>query len=368
MSRFFKFMGASLKMLYRDRMALFWLFLFPLLLMLLLGTIFGKSGQADISLGFVDLDRSQISKGIESALEGIEAFNLKRGTEKELLEELGDAKINAVLILESGFAESVTQGKPGKAVIYVDRSSPNVSEIAASTVNQVLDEIAREIAARAPGGRPVPRMIDVEQKSVSSGELSYVDFIVPGVLAITLMTSGLMGLSLDFVNYREKGILRRIKVSPLPLSRFLGAEITAAMVMSLIQAVILLAVGKLVFGIDIRGDYLSMAVVVLIGSASFLAMGFMISSLVQTFKTAEAVSNVVSFPMMFLSGVFFPLALMPDFLASVARVLPLYYLGDALREVMIKGNSLFSVWLDIVVLIAVGLACFGISVRFFRWE
>ncbi len=361
MKRFTKFFGASLKMTYRDKIALFWMFLYPLLLMLLLGAIFGRSGQANINLGVVDLDKTPITMGVQSALKGIKAFSIEKGSKEKLLQDLSDGKLNAVLVLDKGFYDSVTSGEPGKAVIYVDQSSVTVADITYSSVNQVLDKIVQGMAN-------IPTLVEVKRESVVSSELSYVDFIVPGILAMTLMTSGLMGLSLEFVNYREKGILRRIKVSPLPLSRFIGSELSAALVMALIQAAILLLVGWLVFKIHIRGNPVYIVILVIIGAASFLALGFLISSLTRALKTAQMASNAIAFPMMFLSGVFFPLAILPSFLATIAKLLPLYYLGDALREVMIRGKDLMAVWPDIAVLVGMGLVCFLVSIKLFRWE
>lgn len=361
MRRFGQFLSASLKMTFREKVALFWLFLFPVLLMLLLGSIFGRSGQANINLGIVDLDGSSLSGGVVSALENIDAFILTKGEEDRLKSDLRDGKLNAVLVLNEGFMESLEQGHAAGATIHVDQSSATVADITYSSVSQVLDEIARGMAG-------MPDLIEVERESVTSSEMSYVDFIVPGVLAMTLMSTGMFGLSLAFVQYREKGILRRIKVSPLPLSRFLGSELTAALILSVLQAVVLLAVGKLVFKVHMRGNLLYVTLLVVLGAASFLALGFMVASLSKTLKTAEMTSNALTFPMMFLSGVFFPLSVMPAALAFIARLLPLYYLGHALREVMIMGKPIWSVWVDIVVLAGVGLACFLVSVKLFRWE
>lgn len=361
MRRFAKFLGASLKMTYREKIALFWMFLFPLLLMLLLGSIFDRSDEANINLGVVDHDGTLITRRVTSALDDFEPFTIRKGEEGPLKEDLQDGKLNAVLVLEKGFFDSVKEGEPGRAVIYVDQSSATVADITYSAVSQVLDKIVQGMA-------DIPTLVQVDRESVVSDELSYVDFIVPGILAMTLMTSGLMGMSLVFVSYREKGILRRIKVSPLPLSRFIGSELLAALLMALVQAVILLAVGKLVFRIQVRGNYLYIAFLVILGAASFLALGFLVASLTSSMKTAQMASNAISFPMMFLSGVFFPLAILPGFLVVVAKLLPLYYLGHALREVMIKGSSLWQVWPDILVLTGMGLVCFLVSVKLFRWE
>ncbi len=361
MKQFGKFLGASLKMTYREKIALFWMFLFPLLLMLLLGTIFGRSGSANIKLGVVDLDRTPVTEGVISALKSIKAFEVVEGGEAKLKDDLQSGKANAVLVLNKGFFDSVKQGQPGTATVYVDQSSVTVADITYSAVNEVLNKIAQ-------GMVKAPTLIEVKRQSVVSNELSYVDFIVPGILAMTLMTSGMMGLSLSFVQYREKGILRRIKVSPLPLSRFIGSELVSALIMALIQAAILLLVGKLVFKIHIRGNYIYIAIMVIIGAAAFLSVGFLISSLTKTLKTAEMASNAITFPMMFLSGVFFPLAILPAFLATIAKLLPLYYLGQALREVMIRGKPLWAVWPDILILVGMGLICFLVSIKMFRWE
>jgi ABC-2 type transport system permease protein len=361
MKQFFQMVVASLKRTYREKVALFWMFLFPVLLMLLLGAIFGQTGNTTINLGVVDRDHSVVTEGIVTGIKEVKAFNVRQGTEDEQLKRLSDGRNNAVLVLEEGFFDSLKQGEPGKVTIYVDKSSPTVGEVADGAVRQVISEIARRIANS-------PDVIDVTARSITSSELGYIDFMVPGILALTLMQAGLLGLALDFVANREKGIFRRIKVSPLPLSRFLGSEILAALMLALVQAGLLLAVGWIAFRVHIKGNPFYILFLVVLGSLTFLAMGFLISSLAHTLKTAQMASNAVAFPMMFLAGLFFPLALLPAFLAVIAKCLPLYYLGDALRQVMVRGESLAAVWLDIVVLVAVGLACFAISVKMFRWE
>jgi ABC-2 type transport system permease protein len=367
MRRFLKMMGASLKMTYREKVAIFWLFLFPVILMLLLGAIFGHSGSANINLGIVDLDNSQVSRAITQAIGGVKAFKINKGTQKDELKRLTDGKNNAVLIIDKGFLTQITQGKPGVTRVYVDKTNPSTSEITYSAISQVIDGVRQEMAVRL--GMPVtPDLITVQRKSVTSTELGYLDFIVPGILALTIMQAGVIGLSLNLVMVREKGILRRIKVSPVPLTRYLGSEITATLLISIIQALMLLLVGWLVFKIHIRGNPVYILAMIIIGSLAFLALGFLIASVARTIKTAQIASNVVSFPMMFLAGVFFPLAILPNFLAVIAKCLPLYYLGDGLRKVMIMGKGLGAVWVDILVLVVFGAICFLLSLKLFKWE
>ncbi len=368
MKQFWKMCGANLKMTFREKVAIFWMFLFPVLIMLLLGAIFGRSGQANITVGVVDKDQSVATQAIVTGLGNIEAFKVASGSEEEQLQRLQDGKNNAVLVLEEGFFSSIQSGHPGTAVIYVDQSSPTVSGIAYSSISQVMSQISQEMAKQYDPSLNVPELISVEQKNVTSNELSYVDFIVPGILAMTIMQAGLMGLAISFAGLRERGILRRIKVSPVPLSRYLGSQIAYSLVLVLIQSGLLLLVGWAVFHIHIRGNPLYIIVIVLLGALSFLAMGFLIASVARTLKTTEMAASAINMPMMFLAGVFFPLSILPGFLATLARFLPLYYLGHAMRQVMIQGQGLGAVWLDIVVLIGFGLACFALSLKFFKWE
>ena len=130
----------------------------------------------------------------------------------------------------------------------------------------------------------------------------------------------------------------------------------------------LLLIGVLLFKVKIGGSFLNMAILVIIGAASFLALGFLISSLAGTAKSSQLASMAIAMPMMFLAGIFFPIDFVPKALSIIAQILPLYYLGHALREVMINGASLFSVWVDIAVLLGLGFVCFAASVKFFRWE
>jgi ABC-2 type transport system permease protein len=366
MKNFLKLVQADIKMTLREREALFWMFLFPILMMLILGFVFGRSGDFKLEVGIVDHDNSLISKAFTKGFESVDAIKMFEGDEKKELEELKDGNRDAVLILQKGLGDSIMSGRPGTVFLYIDESDVNTAQIARSTLGGMLVNKVRDMAAQHMGG--VPNLLTIKEKKVEAESFDYLDFMVPGILAMTLMFSGLMGLNQEYATYREKGILRRIKVSPLPLSRFMGSGITSVLLFSLVQAAILLVIGILVFKIKIAGNYLNIAILVLIGCASFLALGFMIAALSHTTKGSQLASSAVAMPMMFLAGIFFPIQFVPTALAVIARCLPLYYFGDALREVMIRGKGLGAVWLDIVVLVGMGLICFAISVKLFRWE
>jgi len=361
-SNYSKMFLYEFKMHLREREVLFWMFIFPIAMILILGFVFGSSGDVKLEVGIVDLDDSQVSRAIVQALESIDAIVVTEGSEEEERAALKDDDRSAVIIIDKGFGDKVMQGQSGEITMIVNQSDVTTAQVTSSTVRGIIEQIGQKMAN-------VPEVITVNEEEESDVEdFSYVDFMVPGVLAIVIMFGGIMGYSDEVAVRREKGILRRVKVSPISLPTFLGAGMTIVVIVALIQAVILLILGALVFSIKINGNYFYMAVVVIIGAVSFVSLGFMIASLAKNSKSATLAANAVAMPMMFLSGVFFSIEWVPAALGVIARMMPLYYFGDALREVMISGANLVDVWVDLVVLIGFGLVCFVIAVRFFRWE
>ena len=386
MKKFYRMFICDFKMTLREKEALFWMFAFPILMMLILGFVFGGTGGTVLEVGVVDLDGSIISKQVVKAFEQIgepedesgekndAPLEVTTGDEKPELDELKDGKRNGVVVIQKGFTDSIMEGKPGEIIIYVDESEVTTAEITKQTLTAIVNQISKTIAEERdkalgiPRAPKAPEMIKIEEKRITGDDFDYIDFMVPGILAMTIMFAGLMGYAQEIATYREKGILRRIKVSPISLPTFLGSGMATVLILAMVQAVILLAVGVFVFGVKIGGNWFYIAIIVLIGAVSFLALGFMISSLASDTKSAAMAAMAVAMPMMFLAGIFFPIDFVPKWLSVVAQCLPLYYFGDALREIMIHGASLTAVWLDIVVLVGFGLACFLVSVKFFRWE
>jgi ABC-2 type transport system permease protein len=207
-----------------------------------------------------------------------------------------------------------------------------------------------------------------EEEERGVEDFEYTDFMVPGILAMVIMFSGISGYSLEIATYREKGILRRIKVSPVSLSSFLAGGIASVLVFSLLQAAVLIAFGALVFGLKLRGNYIYLVTFILLGSLSFLALGFLIASLTRNSRSAGLAAQAIGQPMLFLSGIFFSVDWVPAPLKVIAHCLPLYYLGEGLRGVMIDAASLADLWVEVAVLAGVGMAAFLAAVKFFRWE
>ncbi len=204
--------------------------------------------------------------------------------------------------------------------------------------------------------------------SITSHTLRSIDFLMPGILAMSLMQLGLFATATPLVSLREEGVLRRLGATPLPRWQLISGQLLMRLTIGMTQAALIVGISVAAFDVQIQGNVLALAGLTLLGALTFIGMGYLIAAIAKSVESASGISSAINFPMMFLSGIFFPLALLPAFLAPVVRAMPLTYLADAFRQVTIGGAQTFPMWLDITVLAAWGLVCTALAARFFKWE
>jgi ABC-2 type transport system permease protein len=355
----------------RNRQALFWTFFFPVLLMGLMGVVFGNENAFQAKLAIVNQDGSEGSKLLVTGFRQVKALKVSElRSEAVALAELRNGTYSAVLVLPKGMStkfvlDAKTGGITGQAKLpfYYDNSSL----IQAGTVQGVVDQVVQQMGYLATKTKPA---FMLQPRGVAAKGFKYIDFLVPGIVAMSLMTTGIYGISGTFVTYRERGVLRRLKATPMPLGSFISSRVLMQLFVALLQAGLVLATGSLLFHVHVggAGTWLQMAVLAILGSASFVTIGFFVASVSKNIEIAAALSNVIGTPMMFLSGIFFPMDSAPHWIQPVVHAMPLKYLADAMRAVIIQGHSLGYVWLDMVVLVGVALVFLAFSVRFFKWE
>ncbi len=345
---------ANLKMSVRNRTALFWNLAFPAIFIVIFGAVFGRDSGISLDVGLVG-PPSPFQDQVRAAMASNSAFHLSSGEASHELKALQDGDRDVVLVFTAP-TPSAAGGNPGIELSY-DQSNGPTAQIAVSAVRQVLLGVA---GATSP--------LSITERPVSADDVSFIDFFVPGILAMSLMNSGVIGLSTAFVIFRERGILRRIRVTPFPLTSFILARVLSQLLVALAQSLILVLLARLLFGLDVHGNPLLIVLVLLLGSLAFLAIGFAISGFARNAETAASYANLVTFPMLFLSGVFFSIDDAPSWLRPITRALPLAYLVDALREPMTRGRGLETIWVDLLVLLATFAVAMAFAVRFFRWD
>jgi ABC-2 type transport system permease protein len=346
---------ANLKMSYRNRTALFWNLAFPLIFIVLFQFLFSDD-DLSINVGIVGEDTSPVSQEVTSEMRGAEGFNVSTGSEESELDALDEGDRSVVVVFSPG-----TNGSEINALLYWDETDPQLGQVALGAVNQFLSDVNVGMASGAP-------VIAVETEAVESSDIAYMDFLIPGILAMSIMNSGMIGLASAFVTYRERGILRRVRATPFPLSSFILARILSQLVVSVAQAVVLIAAGMLIADLTINGNLVYVLIMVTLGSLAFLSLGFVVAAFARNQETADSLANAFTFPMLFLGGVFFPVDSAPDWLQPIMRLIPLRYLADGLRNLMIRDATLPGEWVNVVVMLATAVVGFVLALRFFRWE
>ncbi len=361
MKAFFQLYVANLKEFTRDRMAMFWTLAFPIFFIVLFGVIFSGGGTTTFNVGVVVEDKGPIGAALGKAFSSVNAFKVTEGDRADLMDKVKHGDLHTVVVVPAGVSSSVTSGKATPIEVYYDPSNQSTSQIVLTIVEKVVDGFDRQITQR-------PTLLTVKPSTVTSENLRAIDFLLPGILAMSLMQLGLFATAPALVQLREQQVLRRIGATPLPRITLLAAQVAHRLTVGLSQTVIIILVGTLAFGVHVIGNWATLGGVVLVGAFTFVAMGYMISGLAKSQESVIGISQLINFPMMFLSGLFFPVDSMPTWIRPVVTAIPLTYLADALRQIMVGAPPVYSLGLDVAVLVGWLALCSILAVRLFRWE
>ncbi|MCC7352896.1 MAG: ABC transporter permease [Anaerolineae bacterium] len=361
MKAFAKMFTASLKEFARDRTAFFWTLAFPILFMLLFGAIFGGGDSTQIQVGLVVEDQGSAGEGLAQAFSNVPVIKLYRGDRETELAALKTGKRGVVVVLPAGLSQSIGSGQTGQVEVYYDPSQQMSTQFRLAVVQQVLEHTERHVTGNTP-------MFSMTPKTIQAERMRNIDFLVPGILGMALMQLGIMATSQPLIALRQNQVLRRLGTTPLPRTTVLTSQVTLRVLIAVAQAALIVLVARLVFNVQMTGSWLVLLGVVLFGGLTFVSIGYLIAAVARTEESGMAIAQIINFPMMFLSGIFFPVEVMPKFLKPVVTAMPLTYLGDALRQTMVGASALHPLTLDIAVLGAWLLVCLALAVRFFRWE
>jgi ABC-2 type transport system permease protein len=349
MRSFLAMVLANMKMTVRNRGALFWNLAFPAIFIVMFGAVFGNTAIEQFNVGIAGAD-SLLRQAVVGAMESTDAFRVHEGSVESQLTELESDDRTVVLV----FPE---EGSGAPVELYAAESGGPTQQIAIGATRSLVIEVA--------GGATG---VIIEQRQVSTLDANFIDWFVPGILGLSLMNSGIIGISTAFVSFREKGILRRIKVTPFALWKFLLARIVAALVMALITSAILITMGWMLYDLTVRGSPLVILASLLISAGAMLAIGYAIAAVARNTEAAASYANMVTVPMMFLSGVFFSVSAMPGWMQPIINIMPLKYAVEALREPMLYGRGVEAIWREWAVLLAIFAVFLAFAIRFFRWD
>ncbi|MBI4601455.1 MAG: ABC transporter permease [Planctomycetes bacterium] len=256
----------------------------------------------------------------------------------------------------SGKTDVIVEGR-GEGYRYVYDPSRTGAEAARIRVNDAL---------QAAAGRrdPVPSASEL----ITEPGSRYIDWLIPGLLGMNIMGGGLWGLGFVTVDMRMRKLLKRFVATPMRRSDFLLALMASRLMFLVTEIGVILAVGCLAFGLQVKGSLLALAVVILVGAASFAGLGLLVASRTDKIETVSGLLNLVMLPMWLLSGIFFSAERFPGAMQPLVQALPLTQLNNALRAVILEGAPLGSQWLPVAALAAYGILAFGAALRMFKWQ
>jgi ABC-2 type transport system permease protein len=365
MRAYYQLTLAQLRVYFRNRQALIWTLLFPFFFMIIFGLLFNDGNNATYSVKLVDLDQSQTSKQVISILKKQHALKLtevsKERKAKNLLEK---GKTDFVIIIPNGLQHQIpTNAATQPANIDVLYNEKNISQIQTglAVIQATVDGASKAMSNYVP-------KLAIHQKGISGVTLKYLDFLVPGIIAMQIMNSNLNGVAGQISSWRERGVLRRMQGTTLKASTFIAAQITARLILNSFQAMLTILVGYFGFDVSIRGSFLLLMLFVVLGTLTFMSIGFIIASLAKSPESAGPIAGFISFPLMFLGGVFFPVSGMPTYLQSFVKTIPITHLSNAMREIMNIGASFSDLAADFGWLCVWMVVSFIIATKAFRWQ
>jgi len=322
----------------REPEAIFWIFIFPILLAAGLGIAFRNRPPDVLPVGATTAELTQ-------------TLAADKGLKAAMLDEAAGTRA-----LATGNILLLVIQRPDGIIYKFDDTNPD-----ARTARMVVDHDVQVAAGLGVA-------VDAENQLVHETGSRYIDFVVPGLLGMNLMGSAMWGLGFSIVEARQKKLLKRLVASPMPRWQYLISFLLSRLVMLFIEVAAFLGFAKLVFGVPFRGSLGELAFLCVLTSLAFSALGLLVASRARTMEAASGLMNLVMLPMWILSGVFFSASRFPAVIQPIVRALPLTAAIDAMRGNMLQGMSLNQMTLPVCILLGWLLAAFVVSLRIFRWR
>ncbi len=331
-------LGVRIRSLYRERSAMFFTFAFPIILVLVFGSIFIRPERLNFDLPVQDNSQSEASARLIEALGTDHVFkviSVPLDTDPKVYAH--EHRFALLLVIPKNF-----QGLHNQRAVKRDAQAwapvTYIYDPSSTSVDNRILLVRAIMAAVNQRYSGTTAFITLVPDSILSGTYRFIEFFVPGIIAMAIMTSALSNALNSNAELRQKGILRKLAATPITRTDWLAASILYQIILAVVSTVSILLVSHLVYNVRLHID-LMLPVIIVVEVMAFVGIGMLLTPLAREAESASAVANAFLFPMMFLSGTFFPVEMMPQFLQVVARFLPLYYVNEALRAAMIFADS-----------------------------
>ncbi len=367
----------------RDRMMLISFIIMPLFMMVMMGYIFpSQASLKDIPVGIINQDTGAMGNTIVQSLSQIKVgetnqkpFQLTTLSSTDAaIKQIKKQQLSAALIIPEDFTSIITGGQQGTITVIVDQSNPQLSLTLTTMLQKVMDLIAtytgaQQVARLLPGSanpEAVVKPFVVKTEGIVPGNPNYFEFMAPGIMCMIVMFAVMTGLAASIAREREDGTLDGILISPISRLAIILGKAFSQTTRGLLQAAIVLGIAMLLLGGGVHGNLGLVVLLLILGVFSFVGVGVLISALATRQETAMMIMMTLQFPMLFLSGVLFPIQQMPRFIQLISHIIPLTYAAQALRKVMILGAGIPEVSIEIAILAGFGAVMLAIAIPAFN--
>lgn len=349
-------------MFVRNKQSLFFTLFMPFIFIGIFGLI-GFDKPQTIDIGIVTQKPTEPTKGFLKSLDSFSAFKIHNGTEADERAALQKGDRAVVLVVPNDLFPDPTNVKPDtkKITILKNIAYEQQAQTAIAILSQLFDKTTLQVSK-------APTLFELDVQSINAKKVRYIDFLLPGIVAMSIMQMAVFSVAFVFTDYKEKGILKRLLATPMKPQQFVTAQVVTRLILAIVQAGILLSVGSLIFKSHIYGNPLLILITVLLGGIMFLGLGFTISGLSKTVDAVPAIANIIVFPMLFLSGIFFPTSSMPGWLQHVVTYLPLQPFAKAMRDIVANGAGFNEIKGDLLWVLGWAIVLTALAIITFRFE
>ncbi len=352
----------------RNPIALFFSLIFPVILILLFGLIFASTGATTVTLYAQDFDHSPTSAAFlqalnETHLVQVQVVGASVGNLSTYLGQNGDS---AGLVIPQGFGQNVTAHRPVKVILYTNPQDASSAGTATGALQSVISAFNLQAACGGNSSGNCTPVIGASSLNVGSQVYTYIDYLVPGLIGFSILTSPMFSMVDVTASYRKDGLFRQLSLTPLTRGEWLASRFIWYTMLTFASAALMLAIGSAIFGAHVTFS-IWLVPFLIGGPLFFVSLGMLAGTVSKIPETAAVIGNVITFPMMFLAGTFFPVSSFSPGLQLVAKVLPLYYVIDGMNQVLLFNNLPRAIG-DLAVVLIGAVIVFALAIYFFKWR
>lgn len=359
------FTRIDVKRLFRDKVAIFFVFIFPLIFLIIFGSIFSGNDDVSFRVGLLSQSKSEFAKEFEKQLKDNTIFKIDTEvTSLEVAKEkMNRGQLDATIILPPGFG-NIQEGQQlpgGQAQVLYDQSNQSAGQTLGSIMEGIFKDINQKLV---PSDEP----FSVTTESTATKGLTQFDYTFSGMLGFTLLSLGIFGPTTVFPRLKQRGVLRRYQTTTIKVWQYFVGNVVSNAIVGLLALIVMFVAAVLIFDLNMRGSYVNLAVIVLLGVTMLFGIGLALGGWAKNENQAAPLAQLVTLPMMFLSGVFFPTFLMPELLQNITKFIPLTPIIDSVRLIITENASLGELGPQLAVIGAWTFLIYIVAFKVFRWE